>query len=126
MVVSNIADIVVYDPMSDGIDWEIYQKRYWEAHARSVEEAYAINDGLYDKVSASLVGKGLTLEEFMVGKGGYLTHDKEGTAVVFVNGRFHSEYHGVEMYSVDLEKLGKEMNAIPFEFFWLPETTSQA
>ncbi len=124
---TTIQDIAVYNPMSDGLDYQEYQKRYWAAHERSPQGAYAINDGLYDKVLASVVGNGMTLEDFLFGKGGYLTKDPEGTAVIFVNGRFHSEYHGAANYClIDLELLNKEANRIHFMFSWLPEANTRA
>ena len=110
--------IRVYDPKSDGIDGVQYNKIVKCLKSINPAAANMFEDGLSDKVFHSEVSKDLTLEQFLFrGPLGYLTSRGQPSTVVFVDGKFHSQYDGRDApTSEDLQKISIETNAVPFAY----------
>lgn len=110
----DIKDLKVYDPKSDGITAEKVREISEAIDKMHPRASYFFKDGLTEKVlDSKIAGNGLTLRKFLSGKNGYLAKKGE-VCVVFMDGKFHSEYNGSNF--PDLDKLEKETNSIPFAF----------
>ena len=117
----DIQDVKVYDPKQDGLDFETYRKAYDAAMAVNRKAAYAMNDGLFQKVENSEVEHGRTLGAFLNDEDGFFQNHSETVAVLFMDGRFHSQYDREGYKTLELDKLAQQSNAIPFAFSYFPE-----
>jgi len=116
-----IEDIKVYNPKEKGINYETIKA----VEKINPEAAYRLIVGLYEAVSQSRVGENLTLNDYLFlpglsrttnNTGGYFARNPNVSAVLFMDGKFHSQYNGAEQLRVNLEELAKGFGSIPFMF----------
>lgn len=117
----DIKDVKVYDPKQDGLDFETYRKAYDAAMAVNRRAAYAMHGGLFQKVEDSEVEHGRTLGAFLNDAKGFFQNHPETVAVLFMDGRFHSQYDREGYKTLELDKLAQQSNSLPFAFSHFPE-----
>lgn len=120
----DIRAIKVYDPKDDGLDYETCQQMLMAAKEVTDEAAYLIWDGLVERVASSKINGEETLTDFLYVNSeapkdaaqSYFTRNPDIKAVVFMDGKFHSEYDQESLDKLAVEHLPKENNAVPFIF----------
>ena len=113
----NIEAILVYDPATDGLDFAAYEA----LRNNNPDAAFDLNYSLLYRVLNSRVGN-RTLKEFLFDDdNGYFSANPNTVAVVFANGRGHSQYTREGYKTLDLDALGRNTGAIPFAFTHFPE-----
>ena len=113
----DIRDIIVYDPKNDGYDLTAYLTEV--DPVKSAKFAGKILDRLYKKLRESRVEGDKTLENFLYANDGYFLQRPTVKAVVFMDGRFHSEYDASSgadenLFHTTWDVEHRDKNAIPF------------
>ena len=117
----NIQEIRVYDPKRDGLDYQTYKRAYAVAQAVNQRAADAIMDGLVHGVLMSQFEQGKTLQEFLHGSKGFFSRHHEIQAVLFIDGKFNSEYRLLSSITSNVDEIAEANNSIPFVFGIAPE-----
>ena len=112
----DIKKIKVYNPRDDGWDYETYLAIFKYVKRELGQEVLSkLRTSLEQKVLSSEVEEGLTLREYLKGYDGYFSTHPDVAHVVFVDGRFHSEYQNGKLdLTKKREEIAKETNSIPF------------
>ncbi len=122
-----LKDIRVYDPRADDITWEKYSKARAQVNVTNIQLAYAMYDGLSNRVLESKVAPDVapdvTLEKWLYGDNGYFNRKESAGigSVVFIDGKFYNTYKMNEAPdSEKLTKIAKRKNSVPFVFYRQP------
>lgn len=120
-----IEDIKVYNSKNDEITYKVFSNLSDNVRHTSInlcnKIAELVGDGITSVTLNSSVAEGVSLKQFLYSEnGGYFNREenKEVTAVVFADGKFHSSYSRPGRPStLDIEEIGKKTKSVPTYFF---------
>ena len=116
MDTSELNQFKVYDPKEDGIDFKTYQDAFCKIQLINPKLAEILHEGLVEEVLNSNVGGYRTLNDALYGENKYFSSNPDVYSVLFMDGRFHSQYDKNNHDELNLKRLGEEANSIPFMF----------